>query len=118
MNGLPASSCRLDAPVRPVALSPSVSVHVRDRIVSVLKSLFVDVEDFDRVVSTGAGKLDPGALLLSYTLPVSLPILLFVVLTCSASPRSPAEPLDCQSMALTENGQDVGKQHKTLLDGN
>lgn len=62
MNGLPASSCGLCATVRPVALSPSASLCVRDIIVSllvVLKSPFVDVEDFDRVVGAGAGELDP-----------------------------------------------------------
>lgn len=40
----------------------SVSLHVRDIIVSVLvvlKSPFVDVEDFDRVVGAGTGELDP-----------------------------------------------------------
>lgn len=104
VNGLPASSCGLCATVRPVALSPSVSLRVRDTIVSllvVLKSPFVDVEDFDRMVSAGAGKLDPGAFLLDFTLSVSLSILVVVLLTYSASPGPPAKPLDPQSMALS-----------------
>lgn len=94
---MPASSCGFSGPVRPVALSPSVSLGVRDRIVSVLlvlKSPFVDVEDFDRVVSTSTGKLDPGAVLLDFTFSASLSIPLVVVSTCSASPGPPAEPLD------------------------
>lgn len=115
---MPASSCGLSAPVRPVALSPSVSVHVRDIIVSVLvvlKSQFVDVEDFDRVVGAGAGKLDPGALLLDFTLSVSLSILLTVPSTCSAGPRPPAEPLHCQSVALSVKGCDEGKRRNTAV---
>lgn len=46
------------ATVRPVAHSPSVPLRARDIIVSVLvvlKSLFVDAEDFDRVVGAGTG---------------------------------------------------------------
>lgn len=91
-------------------LWPSVQVpplRVRDIIVSVLvvlKSPFVDVEDFDSVVGTGAGKLDPGALLLDFTVSVSLSILLAVLSTCSAGPGPPAEPLDCQRVALSVRG--------------
>lgn len=73
-------------------------------VMAVLKSPFVDVEDFDRVVDAGTGKLHPGALLFKLTLAVTLSILLAVVLTCSASPGPPAEPLDCQSMALSIKG--------------
>lgn len=115
VNGLPASSCGLSALVGPVALSPSVSLRVRDIIVSllVLKSLFVDVEDFDRVVSAGTGKLDPGALFLNFTLYVSLSIRL-VAATCSASPRPPAEPLYRHSMALSVKGCDKGNNRILL----
>lgn len=101
--------------------SVQVSLRVRDIIVSVLvvlKSLFVDVEDFDRVVSAGTGKLDPGALLLDFTLSVSLSILVVVVSTCSASHRPPAEPLYRQGVALSAEGCDEGKQQGTALDGN
>ncbi len=101
---MPASSCGLGATVRPVALGPSVSLRARDIIVSVLvllKSPFVDVEDFDRVVGAGAGKLDPGALLLDFTLSVSPSILLVVLSTYSTGPGPPAEPLDCQRVALS-----------------
>ena len=105
---MPASSCGLGATVRPVALSPSVFLHAGDIIVSVLvvlKSPFVDVEDFDRVVGACTGKLDPGALLLDFTLSVRLSILRLVVLsTYSASPGPPAEPLDRQRVALTVKG--------------
>lgn len=116
---MPASSCGLGATVRPVALSPSVSLRVRDIIVSVLvvlKSPFVDVEDFDRVVGTGAGKLDPGALLLDSTLAVSLSILLVVVVsTCPARPRPPAKPLDRQRVALSVKGCMVKGKNRILL---
>lgn len=107
VNGLPASSCGLDATVRPVALSPRVCPHVRDIIVSVLvvlNSLLVDVEDFDRVVGTGTGKLEPGALLLNFTLCVGLSIFLVVVSTYSTSAGPPAESLDRQRVALSVKG--------------
>lgn len=107
LHGMPASSCGLGASVRPVALSQSVSLGVRDIIVSVLvvlKSPFVDVEDFDRVVGTGAGELDPGALLLDFTLSITLSILLAIPPTCSASLGPPAEPFYCQSVALSVRG--------------
>lgn len=83
-DGLPASSCGLSATERPVALSPSVSPCHKDIIVSVLlvlKSPSVDVEDFDRVVVAGAGELDPGALLLSFTLSLSLSVLPVILST-------------------------------------
>lgn len=108
-------------PVRPVALSPGVCLRERgDIIVSVLvvlKSPFVDVEDFDRVVSAGAGELDPGALLLALAASISLSVRPLVVSTCSAGPGPPAEPLDSQRVALSERTSDVGKQiqHKHSL---
>ena len=82
-------------------------MRVRDVLVSVLvvlKSPFVDVEDFDRVVDAGTGKLDPGAVLLKPTLTATLSIFLIVASTCSASPGPPAEPLHCQSVALSIKG--------------
>lgn len=119
------SSCGLVAPVRPVALSPSVSLCVRDIIVSVLvvlKSQFVDAEDFDRVVSAGTGKLDPGALLLEFTLSLSLSILLsfhfnpaVVFSTCSASSGPPEEPLDSQRVALPVKGRVMKGNNRILL---
>lgn len=118
VNGLPASSCGLGATVRPVALSPSVSLRVRDIIVSVLvvlKSPFVDVEDFDRVVGTGAGKLDPGALLLDFTPSISLSIPLVVLSTYSAGLGPPAEPLDRQSVALSAKGFVMKENNMILL---
>lgn len=115
VNGLPASSCGLGAPVRLVALSPSVSHMQRDIIVSVLvvlKSQFVDVEDFDRVVGAGTGKLDPGAFILQFIFSVSLSILLpfqsnpaIVLSSCSASSGPPDQPLDCQGVALSVKGE-------------
>lgn len=48
-------------------------------VVAVLKSLFVDVEDFDRVVCAGTSKLDPGALLFEFSLRVTRPIHLAVL---------------------------------------
>lgn len=104
VKGLPASSCGLGATVRPVALSPSVSPCVRDIIVSVLvvlKSPLVDVEDFDRVVGAGAGELEPGALLLDFTLCIGLSIFPVVLSTYSTGPGPPAEPLDRQRVALS-----------------
>lgn len=88
--------------------SVQVSLRVRDIIVSVLavlKSPFVDVEDFDRVVGAGAGELNPGALLLNFSLSVRLSVLpVVVVMTCTASPGPPAEPLDRQRVALSAKG--------------
>lgn len=115
---MPASSCGLGATVRPVALGPSVSLRARDIIVSVLvvlKSPFVDAEDFDRVVGAGAGKLDPGALLLDFTLSVSLSILLVVLSTCLAGPGPPAEPLDRQRVALSAKECVMKGNNRTLL---
>lgn len=83
----------------------------------VLKSPFVDVEDFDRVVSAGAGKLDPGALLLDFTLLISLSVRLVVLTTHSAAPGPPAEPLDRQSVALSVRERvNEGKQQDALAD--
>lgn len=82
LNGLGQSSCGLCGPRRPVALSPSDSLLATDIIVSavaVLKSPFVDVEDFDRVVGTGTSKLDPGALLFEFSVCVTQPIHLAVL---------------------------------------
>lgn len=104
VNGLPVSSCGLGVTVRPVALSPSVYLHVRDTIVSVLlvlKSPLVDVEDFDGVVSARAGKLEPGALLLNFTLCIRQSIFLVVLTTYLTSPGPPAESFDRQRMALS-----------------
>lgn len=118
VNGLPASSCGLGATVRPVALSPSVSLRGRDIIVSllvVLKSQFVDVEDFDRVVGAGAGQLDPGALLLDFTLSVRLSILLVVHSTYSACPGPPAKPLYCQRVALSAKACVMKGNNRILL---
>lgn len=117
VKGLPASSCGLGATVRPVALSPSVSLCVRDIIVSVLvvlKSPLVDVEDFDRVVSAGTGELEPGALLLDFTLCVGLSIFPVVLSTYSTGPGPPAEPLDRQRVALSVRICDEGKQQDWL----
>ena len=92
-----------------MALGPSVCLHVRDIIVSllvVLKSPFVDVEDLDRVVGAGTGKLDPGALFLLLLLLLFLPLsltrsVLLVLSPCSPGPGPPAEPLHCQRVALS-----------------
>lgn len=76
-------------------------------VLAVLKSLFVDVEDFDRVVRAGTSELQPGALV-RLALAVSLSIFLFflhdptaVVTTCATNSRPPAKPLDRQTMALS-----------------
>lgn len=84
-------------------------------VLVVLNSQFVDVEDFDSVIGAGAGELQPGALLLDFTLSVSLSVLLVVLLACSAGPGPPAEPLDCQCVALSERGRGEGKQQDTAL---
>lgn len=115
---MPASSCGLGATVRPVALSPSVSLRVRDIIVSVLvvlKTPLVDVEDFDRVVGAGAGKLEPGALLLDFTLCIMLSIFPVVLSTYSTSPGPPAEPLDRQRVALSVKGYVIKGNDRVLL---
>lgn len=107
VNGLPASSCGRGATDRPVAFSPRVRRHERDIIVSVLavlKSPLVDVEDFDRVVGTGAGQLEPGALPLNFTPRVGLSVFLAAVSTCSTGPGPPAESLDRQRVALSVGG--------------
>lgn len=83
-------------------------------VLVVLKSQLVDVEDFDSVVGAGAGELEPGALL-DFTPSVSLFVLLVVLSARSAGPRPPAEPLDCQSVALSERGCGEGKQQDTVL---
>lgn len=87
-------------------------------VLAVLKSQLVDVEDFDRVVGAGAGELDPGALLLRPTVPVSLSILLsvhsappaVVLPTCSPGSGPPAEPLHRQSVALSDAGRLVKEE--------
>lgn len=102
---------------------PSVQVvclRAGDIIVSVvvvLKSPFVDAEDFDRVVGAGTGKLDPGALLLDFTLSARLSIRLLIVVlsTYSAGPGPPAESLDRQGVALSAKGC-VMKGNNRILD--
>lgn len=80
--------------------------------VVVLKSLFVDGEDFDRVVGAGTGKLDPGALLLEFSLIVTPSVRLALLYTCSTSSRPPVEPLDSQRVALsTERSVMKGNNH-------
>lgn len=84
----------------------------------VLKSPSVDVEDFDRVVGAGAGELHPGVLLLSFPLAAILSTRPVVLVTYSAGPRPPAEPLHCQSVALSARVHVMkGKNETTLDDG-
>lgn len=106
------SSCSHGAPHRPVALHSRVCLHARDIIESLLpllKSPSVDVEDFDRVVGAGAGKLDPETLVLGFILffcPSTRPALL----TCSPGPGPPAQGLHCQSVALAVRRYGSGKR--------
>lgn len=79
-------------------------------VLVVLKSPLVDVEDFDRVVGAGAGKLEPGALLLDFTPCIGLSIFPVVLSTYSTGPGPPAEPLDRQRVALSVRTCDEGKQ--------
>lgn len=118
VNGFPASSCGLGVTVKPMALSPSVHLHVRDTIMSVLlvlKSTLVDVEDFDGVVSARAGKLEPGALLLDFTLCIRQSIFLAVLTTDLTSPGPPAESFDRQRMALPVKVYMMKGNNKILL---
>ncbi|TNN85809.1 hypothetical protein EYF80_004056 [Liparis tanakae] len=109
MNGSPASSCGLCASVQ-------VPLCVRDTRVSLwslLKSPRVDVEDFDGVVGAGAGELDPGVLVLDVAPSVILSVWRVVLVTCSAGPGPPAEPLDRQSVALSARVHVMKGNHGT-----
>lgn len=73
-----------------------------------LKSAAVDAEDPDRVVGAGAGELEPGALLL-------LLILVFPATpqpTCPTRTRPPAQPLNRQTVALSEEGCMMKEKNK------
>lgn len=95
----------------------SVSLHAKVTTVSVvvLKSLFVDAEDFDRVVGAGTGKLDPGALLCESSLVVTLSIRLAALYTCSAGSGPPAESLNCQRVALSTEGSVMKGNNRTFF---
>lgn len=81
----------------------------------VLESQFVDAEDFDSVVVTGAGKLDPGALF-KFPFSVTLCILVADLCTCSTGLGPPAEPFDRQRVALP--ARDVRWRKTSLNDSN
>lgn len=80
---------------------------MRDASVSVggAKEPLVDAEDFDRVVGAGAGQLEPGALLLTFTPRVGLSVFLAAASTCSSGSGPPAEPLHRQGVALSAGGR-------------
>lgn len=85
-------------------------------VLVVLKSPLVDVEDFDREVGAGAGKLGPRALPLDFTLcPRPSIFLVVVVTTYATSPGPPAEPLDCQRVALSVKGYVMKGNNGILL---
>lgn len=69
-------------------------------VLAALKSPPVDVEDSDRVVGAGAGQLEPGALSLDFAPRVGAP----AAPACSPLRGPPAEPLDRQGVALSEEG--------------
>lgn len=112
--GLWESSCGLGGGPQS---QESGSLHAKVTIVSVvvLKSFFVDVEDFDRVVGAGTGKLHPGALLCEFSLVATLSIRLAALYTCSAGSGPPAESLDCQRVALSTEGSVMKGNNHTFF---
>lgn len=93
-----------------------LSLQARDTIMSVsvgLQSPHTDVEDFDGVVGAGAGKLDPGAILLDFTPSVSLSSLLVILFIDSTGSGPPAEPLDRWRVTLSVKGCVVKGNNRT-----
>lgn len=69
---------------------------IMESVFVVLKSQHVDAEDFDSVVVTGTGQLDPGALF-EFSFSVAL---VGDLGTCLTGLRPPAKPFDRQRVAL------------------
>lgn len=117
-SGASQPAAAVASPSVPPSVRPSLrSAAATRHLVSVsvaLKSAAVDAEDSDRVVGAGTGELQPGAFLL---LPLFF-LLVFIApprLTCATRTRPPAQPLHCQTVALSVEGYALKEKNETNL---